>query len=384
MAKYRIRKLSASAIQTFHECRLKYYFRYFTDEVPIADPRPLQFGLAVHSALEFMMKKVKDGEPFDENIIKESVKEFHSQASFRQVISQELLAEGEKFLWDRLRRHNPNYKVIEVELDVAKFNLSTPNGTPLNGLMDLVLQIDENQLMVLDYKTSRKAKTQLEAKNDIQLSMYDYMASKLFPNFNKIWMALDYLRGDVLITDRSPKERQLFESHLDAVWEVMGKLTKDDVMQPTLNMYCPWCGYRHLCETYEGVLNSKAKFVPVIALSSEEQFVEEWEKVKLFEKIVAERKYALKEWANRYIDNTNKSVLVGEKSSVVWSQSTKKTYDPRVIAPHIPINDLVNLITFNKRALEMYVDLEHPELSPVLEQAMSSSPIAARLITKAN
>jgi RecB family exonuclease len=383
MSTLRLKRLSASSIQTYYQCLQKYFFNYFSKEKAIENKEALNFGLAVHAALEFIGKALMTGVPLDQHLILAAIEEFDKEAARYQINKQELIVDGKQFIQDRLYRHNAAYPVIAVELNMGDLNCHTRKGVPLNGLIDLILQTDQTSLLVVDYKTSRKAKTPLEIKDDVQLSMYDYMVSQVYPQFNKIWLALEYVRTNLVMTDRTNYEREGFEKRIDGLWEAMGDLTMKDI-KPTINIFCPWCGYKHLCQAHKELLEAKVEVKPAAMITSEEELVGEWERLKTLEKLLESRKTELKGWINNKVDDTNRSSFFNDNTTLNWTQGSKTTYEPRVIGPHIPIEDLVNLVYFNKKALEHYIYSKRQDLKPLLEQSSVSNPMAPRVLLRSN
>lgn len=382
MSKFRVNKISASSLQTFYQCLQKYYFNYFTKENPVENREALNFGTAVHSALECIGQSLMKGASLNENIIAKAVDVFHKKAAKYRIENPELIVDGINFIQERITKHPP-YPVIAVELDLGKLNCHTYRGTPLSGLVDTIFQTSNTSLLVVDYKTSRKAKTPLEAKDDIQLSMYDYLVSLVYPAADTIWLSLDYLRTGSIVTNRTPYERESFEKRLDSVWEAMGDLSMNDI-KPTVNVYCPWCGYRHLCPAYKDLLDAKVEVKPTAIITTEEEFVDEWERLKTLERLLDYRKNELKSWVNQKVDDSNKNVFYNDNTTVNWSQSNKTSYDPKVIGPYIPLKELLELVYFNKKALENYIYSKRQDLKPLLDQSAVTNPMAPRLLMKSN
>jgi hypothetical protein len=377
----RTKSLSPTAITTYLDCPLKYWFRYFTKEVDLGDTKAMRFGSAVHKALEALAKRLQTGEPLSAELCNEIAAKFPTFAAAQKISDPDLIKEGQDLVKARLYRHNPNYKVVATELSFLKYKVTTPKGVPLNGIIDLVQEISPESVVVVDYKTSRMAKTLQEAKKDIQLSMYDYMYSKIQPQYEKIWLALDFVRSEPVISERSIEERLSFELWLDGLWEALGDLKEKDV-KPIINQFCPWCGFKHKCHAYQQVLNAQVPTTPLQSLSSEAEFTEEWKKVKALEKIAKQRIMELKSWADTQIDMGGNFQFTGDDSIISWAQSSRTIYDAATVLPYIPTEDLPKIVSIKNDALETYVNTERPDLKVLIGSAARQTPMAPRMTTR--
>src|SRR5437762_10513897 len=65
-----LKRVSASRLQTFHQCRLKFYFRYVLDLKRPKSPA-LHVGSAVHYVLQTWNRARWKGEPIDAAILRQ-------------------------------------------------------------------------------------------------------------------------------------------------------------------------------------------------------------------------------------------------------------------------------------------------------------------------
>ena len=377
----RPRSLSPTCIDSFLNCTLKFFYRYHTKEQDLGDTEAMRFGSAVHAALEFMNKRLMFGEPLSQQLCEESALKFIEYAAQQRISNPELIKEGQDLVRARLYKHNPNYPVKATELNFYQLQVTTDRGVPLNGIIDLVQEMSPNTALIIDYKTSRKAKTLNEARKDVQLSMYDYMFSKTHPQYQQIWLALDFLRSEPVLTERSLDERNAFEQWLNALWTAMGDQSEKDV-KPTIHEYCPWCGYKHLCTAYKQVLEANVTFTPMASLTSESEFTDEWKKVKAIEKIAKNRIFELKAWADNRVELDNLFKFENDDSVISWNQSHRTSYDPARVIPFIPVEDLPRLVTIKNDAIENYIGLERPDLRMAISSAAMTNAGAGRMTTR--
>lgn len=378
----RPKSLSASGIETYLQCLLKFWYRYHTKEKELGDTTALRFGTTVHAALEALAKKMLTGAPLDAALCESvSKNELVAAAAAQRISDPAMIKEAQAMVMARMTRHNPTYPIVAAEFSFFKKGITTNRGVPLNGIIDLIQEMAPQVCLIVDYKTSRIAKTPEEAKTDVQLSMYDLLMSKVFPQYQKTWLVLDFLRSEAVISDRNIEERIAFENWLDQLWITMGDQKEKDVVA-TINKYCPWCGYKHLCHAFKGVLDNDVKLTPVESLTSSAEFTEEWKKAKALEKIAKARVAELKTWANNTVEMEGIFKFEDDESTVSWNQSSRTSYDISMLIPHIPIQDLTRLASFKNEAIVTYVNNERPDLKPLLDKAARTTPTGARMTTK--
>lgn len=372
--------LSPTCIKTFNQCLLKYWYQYIKKEKGLDDSIHLRFGTAVHSALEELGKRLQAGQLLTTELCEEIAELVPSIMAENRIDDLELIKEAQQIVRDRYYKHNPSYRIVSTELSFYKAHVTTNKGVPLNGVIDLMMEIDPQTVIVLDYKTSRRADSAEEARSDVQLSMYDLMVSKCYPQYKHIWLVLDFLRSEWVLSERTEEERHNFETWVNALWLKMGQMTEADVV-PTLNQYCPWCAYRHLCKEYESIFNEELTLVPTLALTTDEEFTEEWMKAKALEKAADNRIQELKRWADNKAAMEGKVQFTGETAVVSWGQGQRKYYDPKALVQHIPTEDLAKLINFKNKDVEDYAKTR-PDLRPLIERALRNNPGAPRITTR--
>lgn len=207
------RTLSASSIKTYLQCLLKYYYHYCEKKPRPGATDPLALGTAVHAGLEKMYQiYVETGAAPSPEAYEEVIKVFMDAAAADGLKEMDLYQEGKDMLINRLDNLSLDEKVVGLE---KRFSLKTPSGTPITGSIDKLLELDEDTIAVIDYKTSKYAFTQDEADGDIQLSMYDLAVSMMYPQYKNIILALDYVRlKEEAITHRTPEQRALFAKNI--------------------------------------------------------------------------------------------------------------------------------------------------------------------------
>jgi hypothetical protein len=261
---------------------------------------------------------------------------------------------------------DPEENVIGLEL---RFELETPNGTPFLGSIDKLIELDPETVVIIDYKTSRTALTQGEADTDIQLSMYDYAVSKLYPQYKTIISALDYLRLSDVVTHRTPEQRKMFESFLDAVYKNILEVEKDDV-EANINTFCPWCDARTFCPKYKALVSEPDLVLAPLGELEDSDFVTAWDVTSSAKRIVDYRQRELKAVAAEKMKHSKNIVSNGRE--LYRTQQSRMSYDPKTVFNIVGQDEYVRMSNVNKSAVDR-LSRDNPEHSAELEDKASFS-----------
>ena len=214
-------KLSATRIGSFLSCKQKYWFSYYEKLPKISNPA-FKLGLAVHTALEFAGNIWMKNNKFSKGDVKDILKEYDKVSVNEGVENLEVHNEGRRLVTARVNNFMTGTKIIGLETkfgfnsDKKGLSVETKDGVGLIGAIDKIEEINEDTLLIVDYKTSKTAPTVDQLKNDPQLSIYDFVASKLWPNYKRIILSFDLLRLEPLYTYRTIDERNEFEDYIKA------------------------------------------------------------------------------------------------------------------------------------------------------------------------
>ena len=247
--------------------------------------------------------------------------------------------------------------------------------------MDKLVEIDEDTLLVVDYKTSAVVPTADDLKHDVQLSIYDLAASKIFPQYKRIILSLDMLKFDPVYTYRTLEEREEFSKYLTVIHKEMTAFTEKDA-KPTLNIFCPWCEYREFCSEYEKTLKkSDYKFLKTVNMNPQDMF-KEWRQVRNIISLLKGRERELTMLMQEKIREEDAQIDDGEKELYV-RQNTRTSFDPVEVAKCIP--DYATFATLvsslNNKAVNNYAET-NPALKAKLEEAKHTNYTAPFLAVK--
>jgi glutaredoxin 2 len=243
--------------------------------------------------------------------------------------------------------------------------------------MDKVLELDEDTLVVVDYKTSKYVSNPAELKSDIQLSMYDLVASIKFPEYKRIILALDYLRHDPVYTYRTPVERKKFAKYILAIHDEMVKL-EERYAVPNLNDMCNWCDFKEHCDSYKNTLSEKSIFKKNLSDFSDEELVKEYLNIKSKSRILYNFEQELKSHIIERIESSQED-LTGEGKKLYIKQNRNTQYDAATIFKLIPEKDFLKMASVGKKQVDEYLR-ENPEVrQKIMEtsQSVYTSPFLA-------
>jgi len=383
MAKKKV-KLSASRIKTFLDCKQKYKFMYI-DRLPKVLNPAFKLGLACHEALELAGNMWIEKGKFTNADVKK-IMEKYTEVSVREGISDFAIhKKGEELVKSRLKSFALGRKVIGLEIKFGmgkgSHKVVTEEGVELIGAMDKLVEIDEDTLLVVDYKTSATVPTADDLKYDVQLSIYDLAASIIYPNYKRIILSLDMLKFDPVYTYRTVEERKNFSKYLTTVHKEMVGFTDEDA-KPTLNIFCPWCEYREFCSEYEKtVKQSEYKFLKTVNMDSKEMF-KEWQQIKSIMSLLKGRERELTMLMQERIRENDELIEDGKKQLYI-RQNARSSYDPVKVAKYVPdYETFATLVsTLNNKAVSRYAE-SNPAIKDALEEAKHTNYTAPFLATK--
>ena len=265
-------KISVSRIGLYADCSLKYKFRYVDKIEKPAVSVHLAYGSAIHSGLETINKALIAGETIDLSDVYQS---FHSDYEkdlttmgiendyYRWTLYEMGLRTLEKYFYELI-----DYEPIasEIEFDVP---LIWPNGEKcethtLHGLIDVILK-RKNDLIIMDYKTSKEPYKKFKLDTSIQLGAYSYafrqlLSQDLFPQLKK--KKEDYIAYCVIlknydseIVDIKTQRKAVTDVHIDRVLNIIQTVIMaeaNEIFIPNFESSCNWCEYKKECLVHEG------------------------------------------------------------------------------------------------------------------------------------
>lgn len=341
--------MSATRMSMFLQCKWKYWCNYVL-HLPKKPNVSFKLGIAVHESLAKAGEIWKEKEKFTKKDVDEIRKMYNQVAAKEGLEDAGLYQDGLQMVMNRVNNFDSGGKILTVE---NRFNVSTNEGVMLMGAMDRVDELNDETILVTDYKTSKYVETASELKSDIQLSVYDVVASIKYPNYKRIILSLDYLRSEPVYTYRTLEQREGFMEYLLAVYNEMLKLKKEDA-KPVLNDMCNWCDFTDNCTAYQEALSGKGFIKKSPEEYSDEELVKDYLDIKSRKRILDGREKELKDYIMRRIEAEGSDIF-GQGKQLYIRQNAFVNYDPKTAFEIIPKEDLVNMVYMAKKDVDAYL-----------------------------
>lgn len=380
MSEYTI-KMSATRISSFLRCRWKYWCQY-VERLPRLDNPAFRLGSTCHDTLEFAGRIWQKKGKFTATDKKKILKEYDKISVKEGVEDQQTHVLGKELVSRRVDDFKLGNKIIGLE-DKFGFRdtpeVVTPEGVPLMGAIDKAVEIDDNTLLIVDYKTSKTAPDHNQLKSDEQLSIYHIAAKILYPQYDRIILSLDLLKHDIMYTYRTDEEIQAFQEYLVAVYEEMVNLEEKDAKY-TVNIFCPWCDFSNNCEGFKRACKKSEYVFTDINDMSNESLLSEWNEVRSTKKVLEGREKALSSIMMEKIKRRSDNIIADGKE-VYIRQNSKTTYDVATVSDCVPKKDFAKLVYLNKRATDFYME-KNPTVKSKIQDSSKLSFMSPFLATK--
>lgn len=140
------------------------------------------------------------------------------------------------------------------------------------GFIDLIIEIDEETVEVIDYKTGR-SKNEDEAKVDLQMRIYSLIVKSIFPQYKYAIMTLDYLKYSPVSVAFGPKQDADTREFLIRAYK---KILEDTNPSRNKSWLCRFCvGYEECGKIRNNYVDDGGKFVMPPPVTAEEKAIEE-------------------------------------------------------------------------------------------------------------
>lgn len=368
MAKKEI-KLSATRISTFLQCLQKYWFQYHDHLPKVASPA-FRLGIAVHESLELAGNIWVEKDKFTKADKKKIIDKYVETSVKEGIEDMSVHREGIELVTQRLNNFRLGKKIIGLETTFGydkegSLEIITKEGVKLIGAIDKAIESDKDTLLIVDYKTSKTAPTADQLRYDVQLSIYDLVATMIWPDYKRIILSLDMLRSEVLYTYRTQEEREDFVEYLKIIHTQMIKLKKNKA-KARLNIFCPWCDYKEYCAEYDKACKkSDYKFLATHSLP-DDKLVSEWQSVRSIKKILETRDRELAMIIMEKIRETNANMM-SEHDEVYIRQNSRKTYDLNTVHSVVSPEAFVKMVNLNKKSVDKYLS-SNPAVMDVIKK----------------
>ena len=254
--------VSWSAISTYQQCPLRYYFRYIEGLEETCISASLALGGAVHSAVEFHFNELMIGNPAPDHdtLLNAFWAEWQRRAETAAIQfgkGEDLDAIGKTadrviaaFRASEFARPQGRILGVEEELRAALI----PGLPDILGRVDLILETDE-AFQIIDLKTARTRWTTEQAeRSGEQLLLYAALAKDLVPGKPLQLEFAVITKAANPVVDRLPVAWN--PTRINRTRRVMAKvwsaITAGNFYPAPSPLSCPGCPFRTECDAWSG------------------------------------------------------------------------------------------------------------------------------------
>lgn len=236
--------LSNSSLSTFKQCPRKYYYEYVL-RLPRKPKDYFTLGTFVHYVLELFYKSlIKDRTQKLSELMKICFIQARSETPEATPL---ILADAKSMLQDYLVRVIAHQKLPKDMALENKFNIEI-NGIRLTGVIDRIDFGEGGEIVVIDYKTGKKAKSAKDFAEDLQLPLYTMAVQQIYnATLEQITCKLDHLKvkseqplkptqqiiekAQTTIVESHGAIQQQYREMEDAKWSIIGPPTVEKIKE---------------------------------------------------------------------------------------------------------------------------------------------------------
>jgi DNA helicase-2/ATP-dependent DNA helicase PcrA len=246
-ANARLLELSASAIQSYENCPLAYKLHYDW-RLPEDATAALQFGNAMHLALKAYFDGVRAGRPPDEETVVACFLDEFAKATIDEPLQRALYTKHGReelaaFLRSELSR--PAGQILDTE---RRFKVEI-GGAQVRGRLDRLDRVGSNgEVAIVDFKTG-KPKTQEDADDSLQLSIYALAARNMGYTASSL-IFINLQNGTAIESTRTAGQLRRAECKVS---EISAKIAAGE-FEAKPGPGCMRCCYHSVCPAQEDPL----------------------------------------------------------------------------------------------------------------------------------
>ena len=240
---------SYSQISTFKNCPQQYKIVYIDSVRKEKESIEAFMGKRVHEVLEWLYNEENFSKPFttfdrmcqvfDQFWIDNWHREVYIADRFRS--SDFYYSIGKRCLANYYNLYGPsfNQSVKATELDL-RFKIGKYN---FRGIIDRLDNPEHGKWVVHDYKTSKRARTERQAMNDIQLALYQIAIEQEYGEVDEISLRWHFLRlgTEVIVNHKTEQLDKLQTKLVKMVEKINYAKNNPNNFLPKESMLCNWC-----------------------------------------------------------------------------------------------------------------------------------------------
>ncbi|MBW2063370.1 MAG: PD-(D/E)XK nuclease family protein [Deltaproteobacteria bacterium] len=257
-ARNKIDHLSASQINLYLQCGLKYKFQYI-DRLPRPfKPSGLAFGSVIHSTLEWFHKERLRGNAHSlEKLIKVFETDWFSQTVETEIrykngeAEKDLLIIGRQMLTQYFHSNHLRPVAAEVPFNLPLIEPFT--GEVLRPTLEGVIDLVETGHVLVEFKTSAKTMNSDDLQDSHQLTCYAYAYEMLFQARPKVIKVLDFVKTKTpkIVPFETRRGKRDFQRLFHIAKEMLNGISSG-VFIPKASFMCKDCEYEGPCKEWKG------------------------------------------------------------------------------------------------------------------------------------
>jgi DNA helicase II / ATP-dependent DNA helicase PcrA len=241
-------QLSASAIDAYDRCPMKYMFQYVWN-IRGGPHAQMTFGNVMHATIrEFVGETRKRGRVPVEEVIAIYEREW-SSAGFPDEYQE---GEYRKAGREQLQAFHRSFTAAPPDVlhQEKAFELPLEHNVVVTGRMDQVNQLSESEIEIVDYKTGRPRDAK-KAAEDLQLSIYALAAREVLELAPGRLVFYNLVNNEAVCSTRDGKSLAVTRARIA---EVADRIRAGDFSAKP-GFACGYCDYKPLCPAHEQLIS---------------------------------------------------------------------------------------------------------------------------------
>jgi putative RecB family exonuclease len=244
---------SHSRLETYQNCPLRFKYIYIEKKERLKESIEAFMGSRVHGTLEKLYRNLRFTK---QNSLAELLEHYNSawEKSWLDsimVVKKDYTPEhyrklGEKCIADYYHRYHPFDQGKTLGLEQRIF--IDLNGYKIVGLIDRVVQREDQAYEIHDYKTSARLPDQADLDRDKQLALYQLGLQNRWNDVKEVELVWHYLVFDKEM--RSSRSREQLDQLKAETMELINKIEKaktENDFPAKESILCDWCEFGELC-----------------------------------------------------------------------------------------------------------------------------------------
>jgi DNA helicase-2/ATP-dependent DNA helicase PcrA len=236
-------KLSASAIQTYMDCPLRFKFSYLL-EVPQPPTTYFDIGSTIHSVIEQLTNRQKDGMIPTEETAFSLLTEIWNSNSFESETQENQAKQKAK---DMIRSYlkwvslNPNVPIATEK----EFRIEL-GGVPFVGFIDRIEQRSDGEIEIVDFKTGGVYENSKSIRENPQINIYVMGIKKVYNKLPRK-ASLYYVKHDKTVSyDIDISQLEKVKTNVE---EKVNDILNEEFDPTPSYATCRTCSYWSICDS---------------------------------------------------------------------------------------------------------------------------------------